>query len=153
MSRGKRLEIELKPRDRQQVEKLLAGGVQAVRPALRAWPCAPPDRLLAEPASPTCSSIRSDVPRRASHESAARSDRSTCPGRGSEPLPPALSFPAASLLPLAPVQQSLVALFFEALPPSTHLPLADAHQLRYLPPLDLARCGSEQPFLQLHRPT
>src|ERR1039458_9281475 len=91
MSRGKRLEIELKPRDRQQVEKLLAGGVEAVRPALRAWPCASPDLLLAEPASPTCSSIRSDVPRRASHESAARSDRSTCPGRGSEPLPPAPS--------------------------------------------------------------
>src|ERR1017187_5193211 len=91
MSRGKRLEIELKPRDRQQVEKLLAGGVQAVRPALRAWPCASPDRLLAEPASPTCSSIRSDVPRRASHESAARSDRSTCPGKGPEPLPPAPS--------------------------------------------------------------
>src|ERR1017187_5152530 len=36
MSRGKRLEIELKPRDRQQVEKLLAGGLQAVRTALRA---------------------------------------------------------------------------------------------------------------------
>jgi hypothetical protein len=36
MSRGKRLEIELKPRDRQQVEKLLAGGLQAVRTTLRA---------------------------------------------------------------------------------------------------------------------
>src|ERR1039458_5834233 len=36
MSRGKRLEIELKPRDRQQIEKLLAGGVQAVRTTLRA---------------------------------------------------------------------------------------------------------------------
>src|ERR1035441_10175251 len=37
----------------------------------------------------------------------------------------------ATWLPLSPVQQSLVALFFEALPPSTHLPLADAHQLRW----------------------
>src|ERR1035441_2347138 len=36
MSRGKRLEIELKPRDRQQVEKLLGGGLQAVRTTLRA---------------------------------------------------------------------------------------------------------------------
>src|SRR5664280_2735623 len=35
MSRGKRLEIELKPRDRQQVEKLLGGGLQAVRTTLR----------------------------------------------------------------------------------------------------------------------
>src|ERR1035437_1122452 len=36
MSRGKRLEIELKPRDRQQIEKLLGGGLQAVRTTLRA---------------------------------------------------------------------------------------------------------------------
>ena len=36
MSRGKRLEIELKPRDRPQVEKLLGGGLQAVRTTLRA---------------------------------------------------------------------------------------------------------------------
>src|SRR5664280_2781090 len=36
MSRGKRLEIELKPRDRQQVEKLLGGGLQSVRTTLRA---------------------------------------------------------------------------------------------------------------------
>src|ERR1035437_7022860 len=36
MSRGKRLEIELKPRDRQPVEKLLGGGLQAVRTILRA---------------------------------------------------------------------------------------------------------------------
>ena len=36
MSRGKRLQIKLKPRDRQQVEKLLGGGLQAVRTTLRA---------------------------------------------------------------------------------------------------------------------
>jgi len=36
MSRGKRLEIELKPRDRQQVEQMLGGGLQAVRATLRA---------------------------------------------------------------------------------------------------------------------
>src|SRR5260370_24221608 len=36
MSRGKRLEIELKPRDRQQVDQLLGGGLQAVRTTLRA---------------------------------------------------------------------------------------------------------------------
>src|SRR3954451_17833718 len=48
----------------------------------------------------------------------------------------------AAWLPLSPVQQSRAALFFEALPPSTHLALADAHQLRCLPPLDLPPCGS-----------
>jgi putative transposase len=36
MSRGKPLEIELKPRDRQQIDLLLGGGVQAVRTTLRA---------------------------------------------------------------------------------------------------------------------
>ena len=36
MGRGKRLEIELKPRDRRQVEQLLGGGLQAVRTTLRA---------------------------------------------------------------------------------------------------------------------
>src|ERR1017187_482355 len=49
--------------------------------------------------------------------------------------------PAAWLTP-SPVQQSLVALFLIALPPSPHLPLANADQLSRLPPLDLARCGS-----------
>jgi|ERR1035438_2579017 putative transposase len=36
MGRGKRLQIELKQRDRQQVEQLLGGGLQAVRTTLRA---------------------------------------------------------------------------------------------------------------------
>jgi putative transposase len=36
MSRGIRLQIELKTRDRQQVEKLLSGGLQSVRTTLRA---------------------------------------------------------------------------------------------------------------------
>src|SRR5258708_17620176 len=36
MGRGKRLQIELKQRDRQQVEQLLSGGLQAVRTTLRA---------------------------------------------------------------------------------------------------------------------
>src|ERR1019366_392537 len=36
MSRGKRLQIELKQRDRQQVAQLLGGGLQAVRTTLRA---------------------------------------------------------------------------------------------------------------------
>ena len=36
MSRGKPLEIELKPRDRQQIDLLLGGGVQSVRTTLRA---------------------------------------------------------------------------------------------------------------------
>ena len=36
MSRGKRLQIELKQRDRQQVEQLLGSGLQAVRTTLRA---------------------------------------------------------------------------------------------------------------------
>ena len=35
MGRGKRLQIELKQRDRQQVEALLGGGLQAVRTTLR----------------------------------------------------------------------------------------------------------------------
>ncbi len=37
MGRGKRLQIELKKRDRQQVEQLLAGDLQAVRTTLRAF--------------------------------------------------------------------------------------------------------------------
>src|ERR1019366_8318939 len=48
----------------------------------------------------------------------------------------------ATWLPPSPVQQALVALLLIALPPSSHLPLADADQLRCLPPLDLPRCGS-----------
>src|SRR5208283_2884533 len=36
MSRGIRLQIELKTRDRQQVEQLLSGGLQSVRTTLRA---------------------------------------------------------------------------------------------------------------------
>ena len=36
MGRGKRLQIELKQRDRQQIEQLLGGGLQAVRTTLRA---------------------------------------------------------------------------------------------------------------------
>src|SRR5664280_2484027 len=36
MSRGKRLQIELKQRDRQQVAQLLSGGLQSVRTTLRA---------------------------------------------------------------------------------------------------------------------
>src|SRR5258708_24369929 len=36
MGRGKRLQIELKQRDRQQLEQLLGGGLQAVRTTLRA---------------------------------------------------------------------------------------------------------------------
>src|SRR5450631_4279503 len=41
-----------------------------------------------------------------------------------------------------PIQQPLVALLLQPLPPTTHLPIADAHQLSRLPPLDLPRCGS-----------
>ena len=36
MGRGNRLQIELKARDRQQVDQLLSGGLQAVRTTLRA---------------------------------------------------------------------------------------------------------------------
>src|ERR1019366_4493683 len=36
MGRGERLQIELKQRDRQQIEQLLGGGLQAVRTTLRA---------------------------------------------------------------------------------------------------------------------
>ena len=36
MGRGVRLQIELKQRDRHQVEQLLSGGLQAVRTTLRA---------------------------------------------------------------------------------------------------------------------
>src|ERR1035438_9077005 len=50
MSRGKRLEIELKPRDRQQVEKLLGGGLQAVRTTLRALALRQMDQGLSTPA-------------------------------------------------------------------------------------------------------
>src|ERR1039457_5101153 len=50
MSRGERLEIELKPRDRQQVEKLLAGGVQAGRTPFRALALRQKDQGEATPA-------------------------------------------------------------------------------------------------------
>jgi hypothetical protein len=36
MGRGNRLQIELKARDRQQIDQLLSGGLQAVRTTLRA---------------------------------------------------------------------------------------------------------------------
>src|SRR5437879_12905520 len=57
-----------------------------------------------------------------------------------------LRHPPAAWLP-PPVKQALVAFFFITLPPSSQLPLADADQLRRLPPLDLPRGGSQQHFL------
>jgi transposase len=50
MGNGKRLQIELKQRDRQQVEQLLGGGLQAVRTTLRALALRQMDQGLSTPA-------------------------------------------------------------------------------------------------------
>jgi len=50
MGNGKRLQIELKQRDRQQVEPLLGGGLQTVRTTLRALALRQMDQGLSTPA-------------------------------------------------------------------------------------------------------
>ena len=50
MGNGRRLQIELKQRDRQQVEQLLGGGLQAVRTTLRALALRQMDQGLSTPA-------------------------------------------------------------------------------------------------------
>src|SRR5580765_3072481 len=51
-----------------------------------------------------------------------------------------------------PVQQSVVALFHIALPPPPHVPVADAQDLRRLPPPDLLRHRLQHHVLYFHRP-
>src|SRR5277367_5314679 len=58
-----------------------------------------------------------------------------------------LAWPAAT-----PVDQSVVAVFFIALSPTPHLSVADADDLRRLPPVDLLPHRSQDYFLHLHRP-
>jgi len=55
--------------------------------------------------------------------------------------------------PAAPtVDQPIVAAFFIALSPAPHLTVADANDLRCLPPADLLRHRSQDYLLHLHRP-
>src|SRR5580698_8813519 len=51
-----------------------------------------------------------------------------------------------------PVQQPVVALFDVALPPPPHVPVADAQNLRRLPPRDLLRHRLQHHVLYFHRP-
>src|SRR5580692_12284534 len=60
--------------------------------------------------------------------------------------------PATRGLAPPPVQQSVVALFDVALPPSPHMPVADAQNLRRLPPRDLLRHCLQHHVLYFHCP-
>jgi len=51
-----------------------------------------------------------------------------------------------------PVHQPVIAVRFVSLPPAAHRPVADADDLRRLPPADLLRHGPQNHFLYLHRP-
>src|SRR5215470_12177478 len=101
---------------------------------------APPTPLPAAPVSPRCNSARSRARPATSHESAARSDRNTSPGIARTPSPP------------SPVQQPVVPLFYVALPPPPHMPVADAQYLRRLPPGNLLGHRLQHDVLYFHRP-
>src|SRR5579872_5675832 len=61
-------------------------------------------------------------------------------------------YPATRRLAPPPVQQPVVALFLVALPPPPHVPVADAQNLRRLPPRDLLRHRLQHYVLYFHRP-
>ena len=52
----------------------------------------------------------------------------------------------------APVKQPAKAKLLVALPPASHVPVADADNLRRLPPSDLLGYGSHNYFLHFHCP-
>src|ERR1700726_1054617 len=60
--------------------------------------------------------------------------------------------PAPRRLAAPPVEQPVVAFFHVALPPAPHVPVADAQDLRRLPPGDLLRHCLQHYVLYFHRP-
>jgi len=72
-------------------------------------------------------------------ESGARSDQNTSPDAVQNPLHHRHRYPLRGRLAPKLVKQSAKAKFLIALPPTPHLPIADADDLRRLPPGDLLR--------------
>src|ERR1019366_7323168 len=93
------------------------------------------------------------APPATSRESAARSDRNTSPDTAPELSPDHRQrhFLGRRLAP-TPVEQAPEPELFIAFMPAPHLPVADADDLRCLPPRDLLRHGPQNHFLYLHRP-
>src|SRR5256714_134237 len=60
--------------------------------------------------------------------------------------------PPSRRLPPPPVEQPVVTLFDVALSPTPHVPVADAQNLRRLPPGDLLRHCLQHHVLYFHRP-
>src|SRR5256884_1333937 len=60
--------------------------------------------------------------------------------------------PPRRRLPTPPIKQSVIAELFVTFAPAPHVPVADADDLRCLPPRDLLRHGPQNPFLYFHRP-
>src|SRR5487761_1850026 len=121
--------------------------------AHRAYAPSPPPRLLAVPASPTCSSARSGAPRPASRESAARSDRSALPGTTPGLSPPSRQARAADWAYLAAGHRARHShIVVIAMLPPPHLPVADPEDLGRLPPGDLLGHRAQDHFLHFHPP-
>src|SRR5437660_11304695 len=59
--------------------------------------------------------------------------------------------PLRRRLPTPPIKQSVIAEPFVTFAPAPHVPLADADDLRCLPPRDLLRHGPQNHFLYFHR--
>src|SRR5664280_2809703 len=74
-------------------------------------------------------SSRCRAPPRASRESAARSDRSTSPGRSQHLLHLRHRHSMGRRLASSPLDQSILAELFVALPPTPHMPITDADDL------------------------
>src|SRR5207253_10019570 len=55
-------------------------------------------------------------------------------------------------LPPPSIEQPVIAELFVALPPATHVPVANAHDLRCLPPRNPFRHGPQNHFLYFHCP-
>src|SRR5437588_1999191 len=60
--------------------------------------------------------------------------------------------PPRRRLPTPPIKQSVIAELFVTFAPAPHVPVADADDLRCLPPRDLLRHGPQNHFLYFHRP-
>src|SRR5437899_9607976 len=61
--------------------------------------------------------------------------------------------PLRRRLPTPPIKQSVIAELFVTFAPAPHVPVADADDLRCLPPRDLLRHGPQNHFLYFHRPS
>src|SRR5437660_582634 len=58
--------------------------------------------------------------------------------------------PPRRRLPTPPIKQSVIAELFVTFAPAPHVPVADADDLRCLPPRDLLRHGPQNHFLYFH---